>query len=134
MARGPSKRRQRIATAFDALCDAIARALGAAEGAREAAVRAHAEAMVEMWLREEGLDAAESDPGLRRILANPDLGRPIKRVEFDRKAAFRGWLGTGPGRLTQILAEAAPGAAGGDPDEWLGPGGKIEGAGPGPSL
>jgi DNA segregation ATPase FtsK/SpoIIIE, S-DNA-T family len=134
MARGPSRRQQRIATAFDALCAAIARALGAAEGLRESAVRAHAEAMVEMWLREVGLDAAETDPGFRRLLANPELGRPIKRVEFDRKAAFREWLATGPGRLAQILAEAAPGPAGGDPDEWLGQVGKIDGAGPVPSL
>jgi DNA segregation ATPase FtsK/SpoIIIE, S-DNA-T family len=134
MARGPSKRQQRIATAFDALCDAIARALGAAEGARGSAVRAHAEAMVEMWLREDGLDAAETDPGLRRLLANPELGRPIKRVDFDRKAAFREWIATGPRRLAQILAEAAPGAAGDDPDEWLGQVGKIDGMGPVPSL
>lgn len=134
MARGPSKRQQRIAMAFDALCAAIARALGAAEGARESAVRAHAEAMVEMWLREEGLDAAEIDPGLRRIVANPELARPVKRVDFDRKTAFREWLATGPRRLTQILAEAAPDAAGGDPDEWLGQVGKIDGMGPVPSL
>jgi hypothetical protein len=134
VARGPSKRQQRIATAFDALCDAIARALGAAEGARGSAVRAHAEAMVEMWLREDGLDAAETDPGLRRLLANPELGRPIKRVEFDRTTAFREWLATGPRRLAQILAEAAPDAAGGDSDEWLGQVGKIDGMGPVPSL
>jgi S-DNA-T family DNA segregation ATPase FtsK/SpoIIIE len=134
VARGPSKRQQRIATAFDALCHSIGRALGAAEGARGAAVRAHAEAMVEMWLRDAGLDAAETDPGLRRLLANPELARPIKRVEFDRTAAFREWLATGPRRLTQILAEAAPDAAGGDPDEWLGQVGKIDGMGPVPSL
>ena len=56
-------------------------------------MRAHAEAMVEMWLRAEGLDAAETDPGLRRLLANPDLARPVERVEFDRQSAFREWLG-----------------------------------------
>jgi hypothetical protein len=134
MARGPSKRQQRITAAFDALYVAIARALGAAEGARGAAVRAHAEAMAEMWLRDAGLDAAEADPGLRRLLGNPRLARPIKRVEYDRTAAFRGWLDTGPRRLAQILAEAAPDAAGRDPDEWLGQVGKIDGAGPVPSL
>jgi hypothetical protein len=134
MARGPSKRQQRIATAFDALCDAVARALGAAEGAREAAVRAHAEAMVEMWLRAEGLEAAEADPGLRRLLANPGLTGPVERVERDRRAAFREWTATGPRRIEQIVAEAAPGPAGGDPDEWLGQVGKIDGAGPVPSL
>jgi hypothetical protein len=134
VARGPSRRQQRIAAAFDALCVAVARALGAAEGAREAAVRAHAEAMVEMWLRAEGLDAAGTDPGLRRLLANPGLGRPIERVEADRSAAFREWAATGPRRIAQILAEAAPDAAAGDPDEWLGQVGKIDGVGPIPSL
>ena len=134
MARGLSKRQQRISTAFDALCHAIGRALGAAEGARAAAVRAHAEAMVEMWLRAEGLDAAETDPGLRRLLENPRLTGPVQRVAADRTAAFRKWLDTGPRRLGQILAEAAPDAAGRDPDEWLGQVGKIDGSDPVPSL
>src|ERR687894_1815137 len=106
MARGPSRRRQRIATAFDALCNAIARALGAAEGARAAAVRAHAEAMVEMWLRAEGLDAAEMDPGLRRLLENQRLTGPVQRVAADRTAGFREWLDTGPRRIGKILADA----------------------------
>jgi DNA segregation ATPase FtsK/SpoIIIE, S-DNA-T family len=134
VARGSSKRRQRITAAFDALCDAIAQALGAAEGARSAAVRAHAEAMVEMWLRAEGLDAAETDAGLRRLLANPRLAGPVQQVAVDRTAAFREWLDTGPQRLERILAEAAPDAAGCDPDEWLGVVGKIDGTGPVPSL
>jgi DNA segregation ATPase FtsK/SpoIIIE, S-DNA-T family len=134
MARGLNKRQQRITTAFDALCHAIGRALGAAEGARAAAVRAHAEAMVEMWLRAEGLDAAETDPGMRRLLANPRLADPVQRVAADRTAAFREWLDTGPRRIGQILAEAAPDAAGRDPDEWLGQVGKIDGADPVPSL
>lgn len=134
MVRGRSKRQERIAGAFDALCVAVARALGAAEGAREAAVRAHAEAMVEMWLREEGLDAAEVDPGLRGLLINPALAGVVDRVRRDRAAAFEQWLATGPRRLEQIVAESAPGPAGDDPDEWLGQVGKVDGAGPVPSL
>jgi hypothetical protein len=134
VARGSSRRRQRITAAFDALCAAIARALGAAEGARTAAVRAHAEAMVEMWLRAEGLDAAETDAGLRRLLANPRLAGPVQQVAVDRAAAFREWLDSGPQRLEAILADAAPDAAGCDPAEWLGVVGKIDGGGPVPSL
>ncbi|HYH31652.1 MAG TPA: FtsK/SpoIIIE domain-containing protein [Pseudonocardia sp.] len=134
MTRGPSRRQQRITTAFDALCSAISRALGAAEGAREATVRAHAEAMAEMWLRAEGLDAAAADPELRGLLTNPRLAGPLERVRADRDAAFAEWLDTGPRRLAQILGDAAPDAAGRDPEHWLGQVGKIEGSGPVPAL
>jgi S-DNA-T family DNA segregation ATPase FtsK/SpoIIIE len=134
VARGSSRRQQRITTAFDALCSAVARALGAAEGLRDAAVRAHAEAMVEMWLRGEGLDAANGDPGLRRLLSNHRLAGLLERVRADRAAAFGEWLETGPQELEEILAEAAPDAAGRHPDHWLGEVGKVDGAGPVPGL
>ncbi|TQM15084.1 FtsK/SpoIIIE domain-containing protein [Pseudonocardia kunmingensis] len=134
MARGPSRRQQRITAAFDALCATMARALGAAEGARDATVRAHAEAMAEMWLRTEGLDGAQADPALRGLLTNPRLAGPLERVRADRAAAFGEWLDTGPEQLAGILAEAAPDAAGREPDQWLGQVGKIDGAGPVPAL
>jgi hypothetical protein len=127
-------RRDRIAGAFEALCDAVARALGAAEVAREAAVQAHAEAMVEMWLRTDGLDAVQVDPRLRGLLDNPRLTGPVERVRADRAAAVSPWLETGPQRLADILAGAAPGAAGREPSEWLGRFGEVGGDGPVPSL
>jgi S-DNA-T family DNA segregation ATPase FtsK/SpoIIIE len=132
--RGPNRRQQRIAAAFDALCDAVGRALGAAEGARDAAVRAHAETMTEMWLRTDGLDAAQADPALRGVLANPRLSGPVGRVEADRAAAFAGWLDTGPRQLVTIIDEAAPGAAGSEPEQWLGGVGTVDGTGAVPSL
>ncbi len=134
MARGPNRRQQQIAGAFDALCVAVARALGAAERGRDVAVRAHAEAMVEMWLRHDGLDAARADPELAPIFTNPQLGGPVKRAGADRAAAFASWLRTSPGELAGLLADAAPGAAGDDPQGWLGKVGKIDGTGPVPSL
>lgn len=134
MARGPNRRQERITAAFDALHESVGWALGGAEGARDAAVRRHAEAMVEMWLRTEGLDAAQADPALRDLLENPRLAGPVGRVGADRAAALRTWLKSGPHRLAGIVEAAAPGAAGGDADHWLGTVGKIDGAGPVPSL
>ena len=132
---GGSNRKQRITEAFDALCDAIAGALGAAQGRRDAAVRAHAEAMVEMWLREDGLDAARADPGLRAMLANKKLFRPVGRVEADRHAAFTPWLERGPDELTELLGTAAPGAAGArEPTGLAGPSAGFEAGGPVPEL
>ncbi|MFC4944000.1 FtsK/SpoIIIE domain-containing protein [Pseudonocardia sp. GCM10023141] len=134
MARGPNRRQERIAGAFDALCLAIGRALGAAEGARDTAVREHAATMVEMWLRERGLDAARADPQLQAVLANPRMADVVACVEADRAEALAPWLAAGPGRLSRLLLEASPGAAGRDPQEWLGQVGKIDGAGPVPEL
>ena len=90
---GGSNRKQRIIEAFDALCGAIAAALGAAEGRRDAAVRAHAEAMVEMWLREDGLESARADPGLGPLLANKKLFGPVGagRGRPARRLHRRGW-------------------------------------------
>jgi S-DNA-T family DNA segregation ATPase FtsK/SpoIIIE len=133
MARRPG-RRERVTAAFDALHDAVAAALGAASGARDAAVQAHAEAMFEMWLRTDGLDAAHADPALRAGLANPRLAAAVARVEADRDAAFDAWLRTGPRRLAALLERAAPDAAGRDPGEWLGRPGKVDGGGPVPGL
>ncbi|MGI9001082.1 MAG: FtsK/SpoIIIE domain-containing protein [Pseudonocardia sp.] len=134
MAREQSRRQRRITEAFDALCNAVTRALGAAEGARDATVRAHAETMVELWLRTDGLDAVRADSGLRGVLGNPRLAAPVGRVEADRAEAFSGWLATGPRRLADIVAAAAPDAAGRDPEQWLGQVGKVDGTGPVPSL
>ena len=129
-----SRRRRRITEAFAELCDAIGNALGAAQGRRDAAVQAHAEAMVEVWLREDGLDAAAEDPGLRRLLSNPRLRPVLAAVEADRDAAFTSWLEHGPASLRALLAESAPGAAGAPRAEWPGPVGTVESDGPVPSL
>lgn len=132
--RRPNRRRLGIASAFDELCVAVSQALGAAEGARDAAVRAHAEAMVEMWLRTDGLDAARVDPALAGVLANRQLAGPVGRVADDHTSAFAPWLRSGPPQLAALLADAAPGSAGREPEEWLGRFGRIDGTGVVPSL
>ncbi|MHA6792995.1 FtsK/SpoIIIE domain-containing protein [Pseudonocardia bannensis] len=127
-------RRERITAAFEDFVRAVGAALGAASRLRGAAVRAHAEAMFEMWLRSEGLDAARADAGLRNGLSNPALAGAVAGVEADRTAAFEGWLATGPDRLAALLEQAAPDAAGLEPERWLGQAGKVDGAGPVPEL
>jgi S-DNA-T family DNA segregation ATPase FtsK/SpoIIIE len=134
VAQGRGRRQERISEAFEALCAAVARALGAAEGARDAAVRAHAEAMVESWLRAQGLDAAQADPEMTRVFANPHLAGPLERLRADRTAAFRRWLASQPDLLADLVAEAAPDAAGRPPAHWLGQVGKADGSEPIPGL
>ncbi|WP_300019256.1 FtsK/SpoIIIE domain-containing protein [Pseudonocardia sp.] len=127
-------RRQHVADAFEEFCGAVTAALGAAGGLRDAAARAHAEAMVEMWLRTDGIDAARNDPTMAGVLANPRLAGPIARVTADRDAALTSWLGTGPAELTKLMTVAAPDSAGLDPQGWLGQPGKVEATGPVPGL
>jgi hypothetical protein len=136
-------RRERITAAFDTFHSAMGAVLGAADRLGERAARQHAEAMVEHWLRTDGLDAARTDPALTQVLANPALSAAVRRVAADRAAALDPWWGSaaegssgarasGPGRLARIVADAAPGTAG-EPDDWLAVG-KAESDGPVPGL
>jgi hypothetical protein len=115
-------RRDRIRAAFEVFHVTAGQLLGAAEQLSAEAARAHAEAMVEMWLRRDGLDAAWDDPALREVLANPAMAGVVARVAADRAAAFEPWWepqkGDGPARLARIVADAAPGTAG-EVDDWL---------------
>ena len=113
-----SGRRERIEAAFARLHEAVGAAFGGAAAVRDAAARAHAGAMVEAWLRDEGLDAARADRGLAGVLANPRLSGAVARVQADRDAAFAAWLRTGPSTLAAVMETAAPGAAGAV-DGWL---------------
>ncbi|MBV9313676.1 MAG: cell division protein FtsK [Pseudonocardia sp.] len=128
------KRRGRITKAFDDLCVAVGSALGAARTVRESAVREHAHTMVEMWLRATGLETARQDPRFARVFANERLAQPIRRVAEDQLAIFGDWVSTEPARLTELVAEAAPGASGEPPRRWLGGVGKVDGGGPIPEL
>jgi len=128
------ERRDRISAAFDDLRTAVGAALGAAAAARDRPVREHAHAMVEMWLRRAGLEAARKDPQLARLFTNPQLAEPIDRVARDQLATFGEWVRAEPARLTDLVDQAAPGAAGEPPDRWLGDVGKTDGGGPVPEL
>ena len=116
--------------------------LGAAARLTDAAAREHALTMVEMWLRREGLDTAQTDRGMQGVLANPQVAAAVARVEADRDAAFEEWVAqhgrddSGPGRLAALMTQFAPGAAGAV-DGWLPqPGGcsTIEATGDVPQL
>ncbi|MGQ0572797.1 MAG: FtsK/SpoIIIE domain-containing protein [Pseudonocardia sp.] len=131
---GRSVRRERIAAAFEAFHAAVGATLGAAARTRDAAVAEHAAAMVEKWLREEGLDAARADPGLAAVLANPRVAGAVAAVEADRREVFEQWLRDSPDELDAILADAAPGSAGQDPARWLGVPGSVDGSGRVPEL
>ena len=111
-------RRERITAAFDRLYDAVAGALGGV-AALDRAAKSHAETMVEMWLRDAGLDGARADAELVGVIANPRLADVVARVQADRDAAFGSWLRTGPAALIDLMGTAAPGAAGAV-ENWLG--------------
>ncbi|MBL8926290.1 MAG: cell division protein FtsK [Pseudonocardia sp.] len=117
-------RRERIRKAFDAFHAAMGAVLGAVERHRDAAARAHAEVMAELWLRETGIDAARVDPQLAGVLTNPALAGAVERVAHDRDTAFASWCAgeaSGPARLVDLVAGAAPRSAGAA-DGWLGVG------------
>ncbi|MEJ8282129.1 FtsK/SpoIIIE domain-containing protein [Pseudonocardia spirodelae] len=127
-------RRERIRTAFDAFHRAASRALGAAENRRDEAARRHAEVLAELWLRETGHDAARRDPGLARVLDNPRLAGVLARVAEDRAHVFDRWQGDSPRALSDLVAGAAPGAAGDDPAGWRPVAGTVEATGPVPEM
>lgn len=133
MARRPN-RRERIRSAFDGFHRAASRALGAAEGRCDRAATRHAEVMAELWLRETGYDAARRDPGLSRLFDNPRLDGVLARVAEDRAHVFDRWQGDSPQTLSEIVADATPGAAGDDPTDWKPVAGAVEPTGPVPEM
>jgi DNA segregation ATPase FtsK/SpoIIIE, S-DNA-T family len=118
-------RRRRIRAAYDALFAAMAAADGASGAAAERARRHHLEALVELWLREAGIDGAAADPALRGLLNNPEFGRVVRDVEADRSASARRPAEALP-ELDQLVAAATPGSAG-RADDWLGKHGTHDG-------
>ncbi|TCK20604.1 FtsK/SpoIIIE domain-containing protein [Pseudonocardia endophytica] len=128
------RRSERIRAAFNHFHAVASSALGSAEVRRDRAADRHAEVLVEMWLRETGHDAAQRDPGLRRILGNPRFAGVVARVADDRAHAFDRWQGDSPSELSDIVSGAAPGAAGDDPREWTSDAGDTEAIGPVPEM
>jgi S-DNA-T family DNA segregation ATPase FtsK/SpoIIIE len=136
VARGRNRRQQEIAAAFDNFCAAVGRALGAADDVQDAADHARMTALAELWLRDAGLAAARSDPGLSRVLApgHRHLGAMVGGVAADTDAVLGTWLAGGPQELDEIVGDAAPGSAGRPPAEWLGQFGKADAVGTVPGL
>ncbi|GAA4549312.1 FtsK/SpoIIIE domain-containing protein [Pseudonocardia xishanensis] len=120
MAPGRKAKRERVTAAFDAFHAAAARVLGAAGDLREEAVRRQAVAMVDLWLRREGIEAAARDPGLARTVRSPLLAPVVAQAQAERRAALAGWGDDSPRELARIVADHATGAAGDPGTAWLG--------------
>ena len=118
MSVGRKARRERISAAFDTFHATVRDLLTAATRLSEGAAREHAEAMVEFWLRREGLESARTDPGLQGVLANPRVAPAVERVAADEAAAFDEWLADGPRRLVDLMHRHAPATAGAE-QGWL---------------
>ena len=88
MSVGRKARRERSSAAFDTFHATVRDLLTAATRLSEGAAREHAETMVELWLRQEGLESARTDPGLQGVLANPRVASAVDRVAADEVAAF----------------------------------------------
>ena len=127
-------RRKRIEMALDEFRAAIGRALGVAADLHSQAAMDHAKAMVELWLRTEGIDNARRDPHFAVALANPVMSDVVERAEEDRRREFAEWTETGPDTLAGIVAASAPGVAGAPSEDWLGKVGDADGTGVLPEL
>ena len=127
-------RRKRIEMALDEFRAAVSRALGVAAEQHSVAAMEHAKAMVELWLREVGIDSARNDPHFTVALNNPAFCDVLERVEADWRREFAEWSATGPDTLTGIVATSAPGVAGAPSSDWLGKVGDADGTGVLPEL
>ena len=125
-------RRRRIRAAYDALCAAIAAADGASAVAAEKVRRRHLDTLVELWLRESGIDGAAADPGLRGLLTNPEFAHVVRAVEADRSVTARRPADALP-ELGALVEAASPGSAG-RAEDWLGKHGEHEGVHDVPQL
>jgi hypothetical protein len=127
-------RRKRIEVALDEFRAAVSRATGVANEQHSRAAMDHAKAMVELWLRTEGIDKARNDPHFTVALNNPVMADVVERAEADRRREFAEWTATGPETLAGIVAQAAPGVAGAASEDWLGKVGDADGTGVLPEL
>jgi hypothetical protein len=127
-------RRQRIKDAFAAFHDAVAAARGAAKRAHDAAAVQQARETFEQDLRAKGIDKALRDPDYAQSLTDPKLAQIVAQAKEDWEQAFAKWTNNGPRALADLVAEAAPGPAAEDYENWLGQIGTVDGRGPVPRL
>ena len=79
------ERRDRIASAFEALRSSIAAALGAAANAREAVEREHVQATFERRLRTAGPEGVRADPELAAMVRRPDFAEQMQQPGVARQ-------------------------------------------------
>jgi S-DNA-T family DNA segregation ATPase FtsK/SpoIIIE len=110
----------------------MAAADGVASAAAEEVRRRHLDTLVELWLREEGIDGAAADPEIRGLLTNPEFRHVVRAVEADRSAGARRPADVLP-KLDKIVTAATPGSAG-RAEDWLGKHGEHNGVDDVPQL
>jgi hypothetical protein len=121
-----TERREKIVAALEDFRRAVGVALGVAGRHQDRVAEEHARVMVELWLRTEGIGALD-DPALRVAVANPRMAEVVSRVTADRDRHFADWSTSGPLTLTDLVATAAPRAAGEPWQTWLGQAGTADG-------
>ncbi|MCP2262040.1 FtsK/SpoIIIE family protein [Streptoalloteichus tenebrarius] len=129
-----TERRRRIEAAFAEFRRAVASALSAAATERARAALAHARAVVELWVRQDGVDRALASRELGAVLRNPVLAPVLREALAEREEIFAEWTGRGPAEIAELVAASAPGAASLPWERWLGTPGRHDGAAPVPEL
>ncbi|MGX7828569.1 FtsK/SpoIIIE domain-containing protein [Actinokineospora sp. 24-640] len=118
---GKVERRHRANAALADMRAVLGRALGAATGTRLRAETARRQAEFEQSVQLMGLAAAaRSTELMARVEADPALGEVWRRCEEDRDRSYAEWRRTGLPRVRDLVARAAPGAAGDAGHAWLG--------------
>ncbi|SHH00338.1 FtsK/SpoIIIE domain-containing protein [Streptoalloteichus hindustanus] len=129
-----TERRRRIEAAFAEFRHAVASALSAAATDRARAALAHARAVVELWVRQDGVDRALASRELGAALRNPVLAPVLRQALAERAEIFARWTGSGPREAAELVAASAPGPASLPWEEWLGPPGRHDGVSAVPEL
>lgn len=115
-----SARRSRVESAFEHLRDTIATALGAAENAHQAVLDECAQQEFALRIAQTGSAAAAREPAELGDPANQHLRAALDEALAARERIYADWTGTGPARLTDLVAETAPGSASEPFEQWLG--------------
>ncbi|GHF60062.1 DNA polymerase III delta prime subunit [Amycolatopsis bartoniae] len=109
-----SEQRGRVLTALGAMRQQLGLVLGAAQAARETAEAELERLRLEQRILRAGI--AHADP---EDLRHPALSSVQDRLNAVH-TAFYAEASTVPGKLRQLVAESAPGAASAPPSDWLG--------------
>ncbi|MFC7341294.1 FtsK/SpoIIIE domain-containing protein [Saccharopolyspora griseoalba] len=125
-----SARRSRVESAFEHLRSTIATALGAAENAHRAVLDECAQQEFALRIAQMGSAEAARAPEELGDPADPHLRAALAESLAERERIYADWTATGPARLTELVAETAPGSASDPFEEWLGRIGSGEASAP----
>ena len=128
------ERRSNIQAAFERLRSTVSTALGAADSELQRVRDTYAQQEFAQRIATTGLAGAEQDPGSVPGTPSPAFDAALAEARAEREQLFTEWTGTGPDRLAELVAEAAPGTAGRPWQEWLGTPGTAEAVSRPPQL